>query len=239
MTRRRWIADESSESLKTAALTGENARHLARVLRARVGQEYDLACGERVFTATIRSVAEGRVEFTLGGEVTAAQSGFHVTVFLAVFKFDRFEWAVEKLTELGVAEIVPLIASRTDAHLAAAAQKRVERWRRIAHEASQQSRRLAPPQIADPQQLKASIAGCTAEITKILLWEGEHRSRIADHLKEDSAKALLAVGPEGGWTDAEVALFTAAGWLPTSLGPTILRAETAAVAAMAAVNALL
>ena len=147
MTRRRWIADEVSGD--RAALVGGHADHLVRVLRAKVGQEFDIATGSSVRRGRISFIDYSRVEFELG-DVLPADATLPVTLVLAVFKFDRMEWAIEKCTELGVARIVPLIAQRTDSHLAAAAMKRSERWQRIAHEASQQSRRISPPEIAAP-----------------------------------------------------------------------------------------
>ncbi len=156
MTRRRWIADEYSA--QSAALTGANAAHLARTLRARVGQQFDVACGEHVFRATVSSVGDERVEFALGDEALSGSEVVPVTLLLAVFKFDRMEWAIEKCTELNVTSIVPVIARRTEKHLAQAAEKRVERWRRIAHEAAQQSRRLAAPEIASPRKLADALA---------------------------------------------------------------------------------
>src|SRR5579863_496644 len=143
MTRRRWIADEVSDN--HAALTGDHADHLIRVLRARLGQEFDISTGIVVRRGRIVTIQEGRVDFDLGEEVSAAQAA-KVTLLLAIFKFDRMEWGIEKCTELGVSRIVPVIARRTDAHLALAAAKRVERWRRIAAQAAEQSRRAAPPE---------------------------------------------------------------------------------------------
>lgn len=233
MTRRRWIANEHTGD--TAALTGSNATHLARVLRARVGQQFDVSLGDRIRRGTITSVAEDRVEFALGEDLPAAPVA-PISLYLAVFKFDRFEWAIEKCTELGVARIVPVLARRTEAHVAAAAGKRVERWRRIALEAAQQSRRVAPPEIADPIKLKAVL-----EVTgqKIVLAENEEETMLRDLVLRDSTEISLAVGPEGGWRDEELALFDSAGWQRASLGSTILRAETAAIAALALASALL
>lgn len=230
MSRRRWIADEVFPDNR-AALTGEHASHLARVLRARVGQEYDIATGSEVRRGRITSVEESRVEFELLDAVAAAED-LQLVLALAVFKFDRMEWAIEKATELCVARIQPLIARRTDAHLAAAAAKRVERWRRIAGEAAEQSRRVAPPEIADPMRVKEFVAAATGH--RILLNETENELPLAQAARgAGSGEALLAVGPEGGWTEEEIALFAAAGWQSVSLGPTILRAETAAIAALA------
>src|SRR5579864_9659864 len=155
MTRRRWIADEVSDN--HAALTGDHADHLIRVLRARVGQEFDIATGVVVRRGRIVSIAATRVEFELGEAVPAA-STVNVTLLLAIFKFDRMEWAIEKCTELGVARIVPVIARRTDAHLVAASANRADRWRRLAVQASEQSRRTTPPEIAPPVKLKEAVS---------------------------------------------------------------------------------
>jgi 16S rRNA (uracil1498-N3)-methyltransferase len=227
VSRRRWIADEWSG--ETAAITGQNARHLAQVLRAKIGQTFELAGGGQLRLGTISQISDERVTFALGAQVEAARIHREITLALAVFKFDRLEWAIEKTTELGVARIVPVIAQRTDAHLAKAAEKRLERWRRIAHEASQQSRRMTEPEIAEPKTLKEFLA---AEVTgtPIVLSENERGTSLSDLV--DSAAVTLAIGPEGGWTEAEEQSLRNAGWEAATMGPTILRAETAAIAAV-------
>jgi len=230
MTRRRWIADEVSGS--NAALTGEHADHLIRVLRARVGQEFDIAAGAVVRRGRVATIREGRVEFELGEEVPAGCI-CNVTVLLAIFKFDRMEWAIEKCTELGVSRIVPVIARRTDAHLASAAEKRTERWRRIAKQASEQSRRAMPPEITAPIKLQNAVA-LDAGALRIMLAESEQQTLLRNVLDPHSdGEIVLAIGPEGGWTNDEIDCFRTAGWIAASLGPTILRAETAAIAALA------
>jgi len=235
MTRRRWIADEYSSQI--AALTGGNAAHLSRTLRARVGQEFDVACGERVYHATVLSVRDERVEFALGDEVLSGSEVVPVTLLLAVFKFDRMEWAIEKCTELDVTRIIPVIARRTEKHLAQAAQKRVERWRRLAHEAAQQSRRLGAPEIASPQKLSDVLQ--REEELKIVLAETERGTTLNEVLRsrEKMDSLSLAVGPEGGWSEDEMQAFAQADWISASLGETILRAETAAIAALAIARA--
>lgn len=234
MTRRRWIADEVSGN--RAILTGNHAEHLARVLRARVGQEFDIATGLAVRKSRITSIAESRVEFELGEEVPAATAA-KITLALAVFKFDRMEWAIEKCTELGVAHIVPVIAQRTDVHLAAATMKRTERWRRIARQAAEQSRRAAPPEIAAPVELPEAL-GLPGDV-RIVLAESEEKALLRDVLESlpQEAEIVLAVGPEGGWTIEELQSFQQAGWTSASLGRTVLRAETAAIAATAIATA--
>ena len=238
MTRRRWIADEAWGN--HAALTGEHADHLVRVLRARVGQEFDISLGAFVRRGQITLIADRRVEFELGEEVPAS-TAVNVTLLLAVFKFDRMEWAVEKCTELGVSRIVPVVARRTDAHLAAASSKRGERWRRLARQAAEQSRRAAPPEITTPLKLQEAVG--TAGGLRIVLAETEGKTLLRDALaqlnegdageRSLASSVILAIGPEGGWTDGELQHFEKAGWISASLGQTILRAETAAIAATA------
>ncbi len=229
MTRRRWIADEISNN--RAALTGEHAEHLIRVLRAQVGQEFDIATGGVVRTGRIVNVIPDRVEFELGEEVPTTASA-QISLLLAVFKFDRMEWAIEKCTELGVARIVPVIARRTDAHLAGASAKRSERWKKIALQAAEQSRRTEPPEIADPIRLRDAIS--VPGSLRLVLSESEKEVQLRDVLALRSEGGMaLAVGPEGGWADEELQLFRNSRWISASLGSTILRAETAAIAATA------
>ncbi len=230
MTRRRWIADEVS--VNRATLIGSHADHLARVLRAQVGQEFDVATGAGVKRGRITNIAQGRIEFELGEEIPATAT-LNVTLLLSIVKFDRMEWAIAKCTELGAARIIPVIARRTEAHLAAAAPNRVARWQRIARQASEQSRRASPPEISQPMKLKE--AAVVPGGLRVVLAESEHAVMLKDVLQSRSPGVVLAFGPEGGWTDAELELFRGAGWVFASLGTTVLRAETAAIAATAIV----
>ena len=232
MTRRRWIADEVQGS--TAALTGEHAAHLVRVLRAQAGQQFDIATGAGIRLGTITSISGDRVEFALG-EVLAERAVPDIVLALAIFKFDRMEWAIEKCTELGVARIIPVVARRTDRHLAAAAVKRHERWQRLVQQAAEQSRRVGVPSIDEPRKLSDLTQ---ADGLRIVLDETEAGTSLRDVLRPASS-LMLAVGPEGGWADDELRWFRESGWVPATLGDTILRAETAAIVATAfAVEAL-
>jgi 16S rRNA (uracil1498-N3)-methyltransferase len=230
MTRRRWIADEVSGN--HAILTGDHADHLVRVLRARVGQEFDIATGEVVRRGRIVTIQPDRVEFVLGKEVITSRAA-NISLLLAIFKFDRMEWAIEKCTELGISRILPVIARRTDAHLGAAAAKRVDRWRRIALQAAEQSRRAAPPEIADPVKLQEA-ANMSGAALRIVLAESEQDTLLREVFGSFlGGQIVLAVGPEGGWTEEELQFFHKARWISASLGSTILKAETAAIAATA------
>jgi 16S rRNA (uracil1498-N3)-methyltransferase len=233
LTRRRWIADEVHGA--TAALTGSHAAHLVRVLRAEVGQEFDIATGRSVRLGKITSISPDRVEFALGEE-RAVPVAPRITLALAIFKFDRMEWAIEKCTELGVTTIIPLVAARTDSHLAQAAPKRRERWQRIARQASEQSRRSAPLDISPPVKLKELDLNADS---RVVLAESEQNILLRDAISASAEELVLAVGPEGGWTTDELVWFQKSGWSAASLGNTILRAETAAIAAAAlAIDAL-
>ena len=230
MTRRRWIADEVSGD--RAALVGSHAQHLARVLRAEIGQSFDLIAGDSVRRGHIISVCDDRVEFELAEKVSSSPL-LDLGLLLAIFKFDRMEWAIEKCTELGVRHIQPVIARRTEAHLGSAAGKRAERWRRIAQQASEQSRRASIPQVCEPASLK-NVLGEQAD-HRIVLSEAEKEISLRDALDQyrSNESVLLAIGPEGGWTGDELSLFAQNQWISASLGETILRAETAAIAATA------
>jgi 16S rRNA (uracil1498-N3)-methyltransferase len=230
--RRRFIADSWTDT--TASLTGDQAVHLARVLRAETGQIYDIVANGFLHRGEINSVSEKEVAFTLHEELEA-DAALPLHLLLAVFKFDHFEWAIEKATELGVARVTPILARRTEKHLSLAAAKRAERWRRIALEASKQSRRTDIPEIAEPTHLKPALERETGS-ARILLSETEQTTTLAEALvasKSELAGVALAIGPEGGWTPEEMTLFTQHAWQHVTLGPRILRAETAAIAAIA------
>jgi 16S rRNA (uracil1498-N3)-methyltransferase len=238
MTRRRWIAQQWDEA--TASITGAQAEHLSRVLRVQPGMEADVVAGGHVFHAEVAAVLPDEVRFNLVTEVQA-DPALPVTLVMAVYKFDRMEWAIEKATELGVAAIAPVIAQRTEKHLAQAAGKRAERWQRIAHEAAQQSRRSDVPLVHQPTSLTAFVKAASNK-TRIVLAEQERTTTLRRAVDEavrsagDESPVLeIAVGPEGGWSSAEEALFDANAWKAASLGPRILRAETAAIAALSVV----
>ena len=246
MTRRRFIAD--SWTATTASLTGDQAIHLARVLRAEPGQIYDIVSNGFLHRAEITSVSEQKVDFTLHEELSS-DAALPLHLLLAVFKFDHMEWAIEKATELGISRITPILARRTEKHLAQSSAKRADRWRRIALEASKQSRRTTIPEIPDPIPLKPALQHETT-LTRILLSETEQQTTLTaaltDSLRPRGYESIapnprithaIAIGPEGGWTPEEISLFTEHQWLPVTLGPRILRAETAAIAAIAIAGA--
>jgi 16S rRNA (uracil1498-N3)-methyltransferase len=215
---------------------GETAHHLGRVLRAQEGQLYELSDGTRVHLGRIAKVTRDAVEFALLEELPANQSPIDVMLLLAVVKFDAFEWAIEKATELGVNTIVPLAAERSEKALLAAATKRAARWEKILVEASQQSRRVRLPRLEPLARPEIAFASHRKDHS-IMLSERAEATPLRQVL--DGAKVsgvVIAIGPEGGWTDTEFRAAQQAEFRQASLGNLILRTETAVVAALASVN---
>jgi 16S rRNA (uracil1498-N3)-methyltransferase len=235
--RRRFFVERFEGN--SAVLRGDAAHHLGRVLRAQPGQLYELSDGQAVWLGRTERVGRDTVEFTLLEPIPAPQPRFRITLLLAIVKFDRFEWGLEKATELGVGEIVPLAAARSEKALVRAAVKRIDRWQKILLESAQQARRLRPPVLrlaAQPQDgFREEKAGL-----KIVLSERPDAPALRVQLEpKRAAAAALAIGPEGGWTENELAAARAAGFAEASLGGNLLRTETAVVAALAIVNYVL
>jgi 16S rRNA (uracil1498-N3)-methyltransferase len=236
MSRRRFFVPEVRRN--QAELTGPEAEHLVRVLRAEAGQVYEVSDNLNLYLAEIAVARKSMVTFNILEQLPVPEAS--VTIFLlpALFKFDRFEWMIEKATELGVSGIQPWQAVRSERGLAQASLKRISRWQKIAHEASQQARRAHLPSIEPSVSLVEALrvdAGL-----KLLLDEDPTapglRHRLPPERRPGDSIALLS-GPEGGWTTQERAQALDSGWQAVSLGQTILRAETAAIAGVAAIQA--
>jgi 16S rRNA (uracil1498-N3)-methyltransferase len=232
--RRRFFVDQVRNG--QAEINGDDARHLTRVLRVEPGQRYEISDNRNVYLAEIETARKEHVVFRALEKLDAPPLPFRIALCAALIKFDRFEWMIEKATELGVAEIVPVETIRSERGLERAAPKRAERWRRIAVEASQQSRRAHLPEVHEPVSFKEALS-----------WEAVHRYALDENpggvalarTHSASDKIAVLIGPEGGWTEEERGAFIESGWTRVSLGPLVLRAETAAIAALAIVTATL
>ncbi len=236
MARRRFFVSEIRRG--GAELTGPEADHLVRVLRAEIGQVCEISDNQNLYLAEIETARRSQVIFRVLESLTGPPPAVHITLLAALIKFDRFEWLIEKATEMGVAAIQPFEASRTEHGLAQAAAKRAARWERIALEASQQSRRLHLPSIRPP--VRSVIALEIPANIRLLLDEDPGTAPILARLPQQRSiedHVALMLGPEGGWTEEERQRAINAGWLPCSLCDTILRAETAAVAGLAVIQA--
>jgi 16S rRNA (uracil1498-N3)-methyltransferase len=233
LARRRFFVDSIHGG--TAELRGDDARHLTRVLRVEAGQRYEISDNQDAYLAEITEARGDCVVFRVIEPLLAPPLPVEITLIASLIKFDRFEWMIEKATELGVGRILPVEATRTEKGLYDASQKRSERWARVARESSQQSRRVHAPLILP-----------AVRFAQALMEPADHRYILEETDAPPLLRALppdcphpahvaLLTGPEGGWTDAERRQAAAAGWQPASLGPQLLRAETAAAAAIAIV----
>jgi 16S rRNA (uracil1498-N3)-methyltransferase len=234
--RRRFFVEKFSAN--TAAMEGDAAHHLGRVLRAQPGQLYELSDGNRVHLARIEKVTRDQIDFALLEEIPAHQPTLHVTLLLSIVKFDAFEWALEKATELGVTTIVPLAAARSEKPLLAAAAKRAERWQKILAESSQQSRRLRVPNLQPATPPAQAFKAQPADTLKLILSERPEAPPLRQAIQSEprQQRAALAIGPEGGWTETEFTAAQSASFREASLGKLILRTETSVAAALASIN---
>jgi 16S rRNA (uracil1498-N3)-methyltransferase len=235
--RRRFFVERFEGA--AAVLHGEAAHHLARVLRAEPGQYYELSDGETVWLARTQEVGRDAVEFALIEHVPVLLPPLHITLFLAIVKFDRFEWAIEKAAELGADEIVPLAAERSEKGLVVASAKRAARWKKILLESAQQSRRLRVPVLHDAAKPRDAFRTEKSQV-RLLLSERAGAKPMREWLEPsggpetDTANLAIAIGPEGGWTDPEFMVASEYGFAEAALGINILRTETAVCAALAA-----
>ena len=239
--RRRFFVDGFDG--RRATLDGDAAHHAGRVLRAAPGQLYELSDGQTVWLAQVTSARRDAVEFSLVEPVAAAAPAIRMELLLAIVKYDRFEWALEKATELGAAGITPLAAARTEKALVAAAAKRAARWQKILTEAAQQSRQLrAPvlhPAVGPAEAFRSAAAAADAPGAALLFFsEAPGAPPLRSVLRDRTAArgAVIAIGPEGGWTEEERSAALASGFREAGLGSAILRTETAVAAALACVG---
>jgi 16S rRNA (uracil1498-N3)-methyltransferase len=227
MARRLFFVPQVRNGL--AELRGEDAKHLTRVLRVELGQQYEISDNAHKYLAKVVEAHKEAVRFEILERLEAARETPFITLYAAIVKFEHFEWGVEKATELGVDRIVPLVTARTEKGLDKAVPKRLERWRKIALEASQQSRRAFLPEVAEAVAIKKILGAVDGK--KFFLDEDRSGQALKRALDEEPVNILI--GPEGGWTEDERDLARGSGWTPISLGPRVLRAETAWMASLA------
>jgi len=232
-------------------LTGDQAHQVRRVLRMRPGDRAILLDGRgRACEASLIAVDEEGVRFRVVRRWEAAgEPTTRITLFQAALKGERFAWALQKGTEVGVAAFVPLICERNVVDDLAAIEQKRGRWERIIQEAAEQSGRGCLPVLHPPRRFAQAVSCAAApdaqagglrhgdDEVRLILWEGEREARLRDVLSGcNLARGMhiqVFVGPEGGFTESEIALAQSCGVRPVSLGPRILRAETAGVIAAA------
>jgi 16S rRNA (uracil1498-N3)-methyltransferase len=220
-------------------LPEHGAHHAREVLRLRSGSAVRVFDGDgSEFEAVLEEVSRRRVSVHVGRRAEPRpESGLHLVLAVSPLKGDRMELVVQKATELGVCEIWPVVTDRTDAAARPALQgSRTERWERVASGAAEQCGRAVVPRVAPTVRLDGFLAR-PFEGTRAVLLETPGHAPLASLPLERSAPLLLLVGPAGGFEPAEADRLRAAGFRTASLGPRVLRAETAAVAAVAIAQA--
>jgi len=238
----RFFADDVADGL--ASLNAEDSRHAVRVLRLTPGETIELVAGGRRYLSSIESADEARVTARLQSELRSTEADTCLVLYQGLPKADKMEFIIQKSTELGVMAVVPVAMERSVAKLEGKdALKKAERWQKIAREAVKQCARARVPEVRAPQKLSALREELAALDLLIVPWEDARDGSIAACLAPFAGRPGLRVGiligPEGGISPREAEwLREAAGGRLVTLGPRILRTETAGLAAIAITMAL-
>jgi len=215
-------------------LTGDEAAHCARVLRRQVGDAVEVFDGEgRVAQAEITAVSKSSVALRITAQRVHEPLPHRIHLLPAMIKAEPFEWLLEKAVELGAASIQPILTERTVVHLTGEhLEKKMIKWRRHMIESAKQCHTPFVTRLEKPRPFAQVLADLPPGILKILPALSEH-SRTLHGIASGHLEACIAIGPEGDFTAAEEALAQQQGFIPVTLGPLILRAETAVIAALA------
>jgi 16S rRNA (uracil1498-N3)-methyltransferase len=235
MARRLFFVDDVHSGL--AEIDGDEALHLSKVLRVEAGQTFEISDNKQLYLAEVETARKNKVVFRVLEKLPLPPAVMTLELYPALIKFDHFEWMLEKATELGVDRVIPVVSERSEHGLDKAAWKRMDRWRRILKESAQQCRRWRLPVLEDPIPMRRVYQ---VEGSRYLLDEHTSAPPILNELpaqRSTSDNVKLLIGPEGGWTEIERNMAISSGWRAVSLGRTILRAETAATAALAIAEA--
>jgi 16S rRNA (uracil1498-N3)-methyltransferase len=236
MTGKRLIIDPGRVVGQRAVLDGPLYHHLRHVLRCEIGAALDLADGEgRRYLGRITAITEATIEVEILDRAEApAEPAPRLTLVYGLARGGRTDWTVQKSTELGLACFMPALCQRSVSR--PRTERKVERWREVARQAARQSHRGFVPEILPPRPLAAALEAAAARAELRLIATPEGGTPLTQHaptLARPPAEVALAVGPEGGFTDDELSLARAAGFVPVTLGPSILRSETAAIVIVA------
>ena len=215
------------------------AQHLGRVLRARAGDRITLFNGDgQEFAATVLAVSKREVSVDIGeAAIPQTESLVFTTLGLCLSKGDRFDWAIQKATELGVGAIAPLYSERVDFSIPEdRMEKRIGHWQQIAISACEQCGRVKVPSIKQPQPLVSWVDRVSAEQKWVLHCAADTSASASAVTHGGPQDAALLIGPEGGLTDQEFTAASAEGFQLLQLGPRVLRTETAPAAALSVLS---
>jgi len=240
----RFFADESGIQNGLARLSAEDSAHALRVLRLTEGEEIELVLSPKRYLAVIEEADMDGVVVRVSGELRETEAKTRVTLFQGLPKADKMELIAQKLTELGACAIQPVAMERCVVKIEGKdAQKKTERWQKIAREAVKQCARIDVPQIREVKKLTALRDEFAALDVLIVPWEEARDGSIAKCLApfagQEAISVGILIGPEGGISEKEAKwLSEEAGAKLVTLGPRILRTETAAIASVTMVMAL-
>ncbi|MDR3050534.1 MAG: 16S rRNA (uracil(1498)-N(3))-methyltransferase [Oscillospiraceae bacterium] len=229
----RFFAAQPCEIGREVALPQDEAQHAARVLRLAPGQAVELLDGQARWAAALTQVSPQGARAIVRALLADGEPRLRLTLCQGLVKGDKMDWIVQKCTELGVHAVQPVRMRRCVAQDGGG--RALERWQRIAREAAKQCGRARVPGILPPVDWGGLALLLAQQDVALVPWEGATTGSLARALDETPARLALVIGPEGGMAEEEMAALTARGARTVTLGPRILRAETAAVAAVAAV----
>jgi len=234
---RRFFVPPGTVAGREVVLPPELARRLAKVLRLQRGDRVILADGGgRDYEVELKEVsARAASAFVVGERPSPAEPSLELVLYQSLVRPQRFELVLEKGTEIGVSRFVPLLSGRAQVKVHPGPQ-RAQRWRRIVSEAAEQCGRGRVPAVDPTQPFEEAVR--SAPGLRLIPWEGERTLGLGVYLRaldERPATVSLIIGPEGGFAEEEVELARGAGCVPVSLGPRILRSETAGIVAAALV----
>jgi 16S rRNA (uracil1498-N3)-methyltransferase len=239
VTKSRVFVNEPLSPGGQIILPADAARHLVQVLRMRLGEHFILFNGHGgEYEATLQAISKRETVATVGARRDVnRESPLHITLAQCVSKGDRMEYTLQKAVELGVTEIVPLLSSRTVVKLDAERwERKLEHWQGIVVSACEQSGRTRLPALRAVADISHWLRYSPTDSIKLVLAPGAREG--LRKLKSTVKPVTLLVGPEGGLSNIEIVQAETLGFSPLSLGPRVLRTETAGVAALAAIQAL-
>jgi 16S rRNA (uracil1498-N3)-methyltransferase len=217
-------------------MEGEEFLHLRKVLRLEPGDEIAVFDGKGTgFAARILEMTSRTARIVLGdAEPASRESSLRLVLMASLCKGEKFQWVVQKATELGVSEIRPIVTHRADVRPVPGREGRSERWRRVALEACKQSGRTRIPVVREPEDLEGALEKLGGEAGLMMDPDGAAEAWGALPARLYGADTLiLAVGPEGGWSPREREWFAGKNFIPLRMGPRVLRTETAAIVSAA------
>ena len=232
---------ESGVTGPNVPLCEEDARHATRVLRMKLGESCEMFVDGKRYAAEISTMGDNGVQALLLNELPSTEAKLRITLYQGLPKADKMELIVQKSVELGAACVVPVAMSRCVVQLDAKdGRKKQERWQKIAREACKQSGRCEMMQVTEPISFKQLLAKLAEHQAAIVPWEDARGYSLAKFHAEhpDITDLAIVIGPEGGMSEEEIARMKEASCQSVTLGPRILRTETAGLCAMSALLCL-